>query len=175
MARIKSREKRRARQTKMKRRCESNVSDVGGLFLIGDLFKRSQNKLNLSDDEIQKIAIFARMALNNLLFGKSSDDDWGDVTAAINTGLILSERGFGPEHEGLFIQAQEALSICWKRGKRTGIWRFDGKGAEVMRNAIDIHEIQIEHTTVGDIRKAYQEVLSRIDEGNVFEIERVAA
>lgn len=172
--RIKSRDKRKARLQKYRAR-ESNVSNVGGLFIFGNLYKRAEENHNLNDEQISQISICTRLALQQMLFGDSTGNDWGQIAGAINTALMLSEQGYGSEHEHLFIRAQEALTKSYERGMRTNAWRFDGEGIEDIKNAIEIHETQCDHVTIGDIREALDEVARRIDAGHTYQIERVGA
>ena len=91
MARIKSRDKRKARQQKMKRRCDSNVSNVGGLFMLDASYQRDTEK-PLSDEQIQTIALLARMAFDRILKAQDANsDDYANIAAAINTGAMLCE------------------------------------------------------------------------------------
>ena len=176
MARIRSRDKRKARQQKQRSRtCESNVSNVGGLFVIGEAIKRSRMKFGLTLEQIVDIKFSTRLALQTMINGNSTDNDWGMIAGAINLALILSEQGYGVEHEDLFIRAQEALVRSHIRGKRTGIWRFDGAGLQDIRDAIELHEAQCDIVSIGDIEAGLNEVKNRLEQGIVFEVQGVAA
>lgn len=176
MARIKSRDKRKARLQKHRaRQCESNVSNVGGLFVIGAAYKRGSAKQKLSDEQVTDIKLATRLSLQNMIAGASSENDWGMITGSINTALILAENGYGVEHEDVFIRAQEALVRSHIRGKNTNVWRFDGPGLQDVRDAIDLHEQQCDLVTEEALTEALTEVKRRMNEGLVFEIERVAA
>jgi len=176
MARFGSRQKRKARKEKVWRReCDSNVSNVGGLFLLDTSFKRDSEKL-LDDDTLQKIAIQARIGLDRILQAPDANvDDYALVAVAVNTGFVLTEMNIGAENSELFLNAQVAITKLYERGTRTGIWRFDGLSAEVVRNATDIYEAQSENVYIDEIRKAYQTVIDRVENGNIYQIERISA
>lgn len=176
MARFGSRQKRSARKAKVwRRQCESNVSNTGGLFLLDTNFKRDSEK-PIDDESLQKIALLARTALDRILYAPDANvDDYATVAAAINTGYVLTEMGIGAENRELFIAGQEAITKLYERGTRTGIWRFDGASAETVRNATEIYEVQSENVYLDEIRKAYQTVIDRVKNGNIYQIERVTA
>lgn len=176
MARFGSRQKRSARKAKVWRReCDSNVSNVGGLFLLDTNFKRDSER-PVDEESLQKIAIYARIGLDRILQAPDANiDDYALIAVAVNTGLVLTEMNIGAENSELFIAAQEAITKLYERGTRTGIWRFDGASAEIVRNATDIYEAQSENVFVDEIRKAYQTVIDRVESGNVYQIERVTA
>lgn len=176
MARIRSRDKRKARQQKQRSRtCESNVSNVGGLFIIGAAFERGRKKAGLTAEQIVDIKLSTRLALQTMISGDSTDNDWGMITGAINLALVLAEQGYGIEHESVFIRAQEALVRSHVRGTRTGKWRFDGEGLQDIRDAIDLHEQQCDIVSGEDIEIGLNEVNRRLNSGIVFEVQGVAA
>lgn len=173
-----SRDKQKARQHKIKlrnRRCESNVSNVGGLFIIGSAYKRGEMHTQLADTQIQDIKLATRLALQTMITGQSTANDWGMVAGSINTALILAEEGYGAEHVDIFVRAQEALARSYERGVRTNAWRFDGFGLQDILTAVDLHEQQCDLVTIGDIKFALEEVERRMKSGLTFQIERVAA
>jgi hypothetical protein len=176
MSKLNSRDLKKQREHKNRLRLLANErQQKAEQAALEALAAEVERKMSLTDDQIYLLSYFARSALQNMLFSTSTSDDWAAVAIAINTGMVLSEMGIGPEHESLFIQAQEVLSATWERGTRLGAWRFDGKGSEIIRNAIEIHELQFEAAQVGEIREAYTEVKRREEIGNVYEIEPIAA
>eukprot|EP01030_Chromulinospumella_sphaerica_P006780 gene6780-6632_t len=68
----------------------------------------------------------------------------------------------GAENSELFIAAQVAITKLHERGTRTGIWRFDGPSAEIVRNATEIYETQSENAFIDELRKAYKTVIERL-------------
>ena len=171
---MRSRDKRKARQHKDKtRRCETNVSNVGGLFIFGDMFKRAEDNLTLDVSQTQKIKLAAYFALDQMIQGQSTSNDWGMIAGSINTAMILAEQGYGEEHIDIFIRAQEALTRSYERGMRTNAWRFDGAGLQDIKTALQLHDQQCDIVTRKDITNALNEVSKRIDDGNTYQIEGV--
>lgn len=175
---IKARDKRKMRQQKNKlrnRQCESNVSSVGGLFAISSAYKRGEQQMPLAHAQVQDIKLATRLALNTMISGPSTGDDWGMVAGAMNTALMLAEQGYGVEHTDIFVRAQEAIARSYERGTRTNTWRFDGPGLQEVLTAVELHEQQCDFVTLGDIKYALAEVERRINSGLTYQIERAAA
>lgn len=173
-----SKAKRDARQTKYQMRnrpYESNVSSVGGLFVIGSAYKRNEQHIPLDAHQVSDIKLATRLALTQMINGASTADDWGMVAGAMNTALILAEQGYGVEHTDIFVRAQEAIARSYERGTRTGAWRFDGAGLQDVLTAVELHEQQCDLVTRGDIKAALEEVERRVKSGLTYQIERVAA
>lgn len=165
--------KRDARQAKCKMRhraYESNVSNVGGLFAINSAYVRGGEQQPLMPEQAQDIKLAARLAYDNMLRGQSTSHDWGMVTSAIDTALMLAEQDYGKEHEDVFIRAQEALIHCYQRGTNKGIWRFDGAGMQDVGTALDLYEQQCDLVSQGDIKKALAEVERRVLTGNTYQV-----
>lgn len=168
-----SKQKRDARQHKARHRghaYETNVSNVGGLFVIGSAYARGGDQQPLMQEQAQDIKLAARLAYDNMLRGQSTADDWGMIAGSINTALILAEQGYGIEHEDVFIRAQEALTHCYVRGINKGIWRFDGVGMQDVSTALELHEQQCDLVSQGDIKKALAEVERRVMTGNTYQV-----
>lgn len=173
-----SKAKRDARQAKCQMRSrhyESNVSSVGGLFAIGSAYQRGEQQIPLAQAQVQDIKLATRLALNTMISGSSTGDDWGMVAGAMNTALMLAEQGYGIEHTDIFVRAQEAIARSYERGTRTSTWRFDGPGLQDVLTAVELHEQQCDLVTLGDIKHALNEVERRINSGLTYQIERVVA
>lgn len=175
MTRMRSRDKRKARQSKMKRRCETNVSNVGGLFMLDASYQRDSER-ELTDEEIINISLLARMAFDRILSAPDANvDDFASLAAAINTGYVLCEIEELQDHWSIFVDGQDALAKLWERGHRTNIWRLDGKGVESIRNGLFIYEQISKVARAGELKHAYETVINRVIDGNVVMIERVPA
>lgn len=166
--------KRDARQAKCKMRhraYETNVNYAGGLFVFDSAYARGEQKTQLRPDQVTEIALAAWICYANIASGQiSTADDWGMVASSINTALMLSEMGYGREHEAIFVRAQEGLTRAWKFGKRTGQWRFDGPAINDIRDALELHDQQIEIATKADFKNALLEVHRRIASGNTYQV-----
>jgi hypothetical protein len=177
--------KRDARQAKCKMRdrpYESNVSNVGGLFAIGEAYARGDSKQELHPEAVTDIKLNSWIAYTNMVTGtESNGDDWANVAGTLNTALMLAEDGYGIEHQEQFNRALEGICRAWLRSQKalqdTGkeIWRFDGPAINDIRDALELHDQQCAIATKGDIRRALAEVKNRINAGQVYQANRVAA
>lgn len=168
-----SQQKRAARQHKHQAR---DVSNVGGLFLIGAAYARGENAASLDSEARTDISIAAWHAFANIATGATSSiDDWAMIASTINIALILSEQGYGIEHEDVFNRALESLTHTYVRGKSKDIWRFSGDALNHVRTALDLHDQQCALVSKGDIKRAMNTVQERIEAGHVFELAEPAA
>jgi hypothetical protein len=176
--------KRDARQAKCKMRdrsCESNVSNVGGLFTISDAYARGDSKQEMGREQVTDIGLTAWIAYTNMTTSAKPDgDDWAIIASSLNTALMLAEDGYGIEHQEQFNRALEGICRAWLRNQKslqdTGLekWRFDGPAINDIRDALELHDQQCALVTKGDIRRALIAVRDRINAGQVYQIEAAA-
>jgi hypothetical protein len=100
---------------------------------------------------------------------------WTPLCEAINIAMLLAEDDIGLHYLQLFIDAQEAIFRAWMRGERTGSYRLDGPGIAKITEALEVHDAQLEVALRGDLAKAERTMLQRLDEGNHYMAEPVAA
>jgi hypothetical protein len=119
---IRSKQKRDARQSKSKMRdrgCETNVSNVGGLFTISDAYARGEEKQAMGSEQITDVSLCGWLAFNNMTTGiNPSADDWALVAGNLNTALMLAEDGYGIEHQEQFNRALEGICRAWLRNQK---------------------------------------------------------
>lgn len=164
----------RAKHHTQRRNWHSNPT--GGLWVLQQQYARNVQASPLSDEELFKTRMYGRQAFEALLSNAApTADDWANVTNSVNTALLLAEDGYGVEHQDVFIRGQEALVRAYIRNQNSGKWRLDGEGIQSVRDALYLHDQQCELVSNGDYNKALQAVKARTEEGNVFEIEAVAA
>jgi hypothetical protein len=156
MSKLKNRNKRKLRKQKQQSRM-AHVSSTGGLFVIETILRQAATQQSLNVDAQTEINLHARIALNTLLSGEPTQDDWIDVNAAMHVARTLAKNGIGSEYEDLFNRALAALNTCQECAKRNGFWRFRGPDIETMRDAMFIHELQVNRVTAEQIKQAYDE------------------
>ncbi|BBB65879.1 hypothetical protein UNDYM_1626 [Undibacterium sp. YM2] len=155
-----------------------NVKPAGTyLFLNPALNTQSVNtNVELDVSQQQDIRMHAWQSYAAIASGSiSTIDNWAMVTTSMNIALLLAEYGYGVEHQDVFVRAQEALTRCYIRGTTKHVWRFDGAGVNDVRDALELHDQQCALVTHSDIAKALREIAQRVAEGNVFEVEAIAA
>lgn len=100
---------------------------------------------------------------------------WSPLCEAINIALLLCEDGIGAEYQGLFIEAQEAIFRASARGYRLGTFRLDGPAISTISQALEVADAQLEVALRGDLARAERTMIERINEGNFFRAEPLAA
>jgi len=109
-----------------------------------------------------------RTALVAMRAGNGDLDDFSMVISALNTGLILAERGFGEEHLPTFMAALDAIAEAYAHYQATGKWEWSDEANEAINDGIDIHAAQLEHTLQADVMSAIAEVAKRIEQQQVI-------
>lgn len=176
MARIRSRDKRKARKYKQSTRNGQQFS-AAGLAFTDQLFRRAERQERdqfLSPEQVTNIMVATRLALVNMVNGNSTENDCEMVSSQMNFAVKIAEQGVGIDHISIFERAQEACARAVARGQNTGIWRFDGPGLQDVRIAVDLFAQQCSITKLYEFDIALAKVEEAIDEGNTIYVERVA-
>lgn len=100
---------------------------------------------------------------------------WTMLGETLNIGMLLAEDGLGLEYLQVFVDAQEALFRGWLRGERTGSFRLDGPGIAVITEALEIHDVQLDVACWADVTRAERTMVDRINAGELFAADPVAA
>lgn len=118
----------------------------------------------------QQEELFAeyRTALVAMLAGGGDLNDWSMVISALNVGLVLCERGFGPEYLETFMTALDSMAAAHAHYLATGKWEWSEEANAAINDCIDVHAAQLEATIQADVLSAYAEVKKRIDASQVI-------
>lgn len=177
MARMKSRDKRKARKHKQSTRNGQQLS-AGGLTFIDHMFRKAESIERddfLSAEQVTNIMVATRLALVAMVNGNSTENDCAMVAGQMDFAVKIAEQGVGIDHISIFERAQEACARAVVRGQSTGRWRFDGPGLQDVRIAVDLFEQLCSITKLNEFDIALAKVEEAIDEGNTIFVERVAA
>jgi hypothetical protein len=127
----------------------------------------------LSETEQKDIRTAYWLHFGALTQGEANETAWMFVVTALNIGVMLCERGIGPELLPELIRAQEGAFRAHLRAKNGASYRLDGDGIVAIRAALLSHELQLEHATHADMDWADQEMRRRMMAGDTFSGERV--
>jgi thiaminase len=110
-------------------------------------------------------------AFTAMVLGTGDDKDWAKVVAALNTALILCERGIGFEHMDDVTEAQEEIygaKLYYDTHGRQWLWT--DKARDAINTALDVHAAQLEHPDVkeADLLSAIAEVHNRVAKQQVY-------
>jgi hypothetical protein len=117
-------------------------------------------------DQFLMIQIKNREALEQVRTGRATKDDVDRLIAMANMSESLAIHGKGNDWLKEINESQHHLHALAERGVRLGM-RFVMKAAEweALKLITDLHEVQLENSTVYDIEKAYDYVEKTIREG----------
>ena len=177
MARIRSRDKRKARKQKQSSRNGQQFS-AAGLAFTDRIFRHAERIERddfLSAEQVTNIMVATRLALTAMVNGDSTENDCAMVSSQMDFAVKIAEQGVGIDHISIFERAQEACARAVVRGQTTGRWRFDGPGLQDVRFAVDIFEQLCSITKLNEFDIALDKVEQAIDEGNTIYVERVIA
>lgn len=131
--------------------------------------------LPVDDEHRTEAGLRYWLAFVQLKYGAATRPAWEVVCQALNIAMILAEDDIGAGYLGELIAAQEFAFVAYKRGERTGSYRLDGPGIQVVARALEIHDAQLAVALWGDITIAEKKMTDSIAEGNVFEAVPLAA
>ncbi len=117
-------------------------------------------------DQFLMIQIKNREALEQVRIGRANKDDIDRLIAMANMSESLAIHGKGSDWLKEINESQHHLHALAERGVRLGM-RFVMKAAEweALKLITDLHEVQLENSTVYDIEKAYDYVEKTIRAG----------
>jgi hypothetical protein len=132
---------------------------------------RREDRRPLIEEDATNLSLAYHLAMETMVKGQSSEQDWSVVVCSLNIGLILCERGIGVEYESMFVAALDGAFRARLRGNRTGAWRFDGDALTAIQQALAVHDEQVKLATKEEMRATLIEVHRRITEGHTYQAE----
>lgn len=118
-----------------------------------------------------ELKMFNWKAFENMKMGHGSDNALELVVSALNIALALCEMGFGEEWIPTINLALSWAFRAKVRGDRTGKWGFDGPAIKAITDALEVHDLQMEHASKAELLAAIDIVRERVAEGNVYRAE----
>jgi hypothetical protein len=144
----------------------ANDALVAGAMRSSALRARFADQIN--DEQQEELANEYASAMARMRLNTGDMDDWSAVIQALNTGLVLAERGFGAEYLPTFMQALDALAAARIVYLETGKWSWTDADNTAINDGIDVHAAQLEVAMQADVLSAIAEVAKRIEEHQVI-------
>ncbi|GGI16394.1 hypothetical protein [Oxalicibacterium faecigallinarum] len=157
-----------ASKKRTKRYTPRRAHTTGNANRIFQLLGRVEDQKLLDPMDMTDLGIAYWAAFHQMLHGQAREEDWTMVTVALNTALILCEQGFGADWVDTINVALEGAWRSKLRADGLGVWRYDGNAICAIREALEMHDLQVEHANKGEIRAAFDEVRRRAVAGHVF-------
>lgn len=159
-----------AKHKRNKRYTPRLASSTGNANRIFQLLAAVEDREPLDPHAMTDLGIAYWVAYHMMLNAeKPTEEHWTMITVTLNAALILCERGFEKDGEPYIVKAMDGAMRAKMRAKGLGVWRYDGNAIAAIREALEIHDEQVEAVTKGDIRAAFIEVKRRINEGNAYQ------
>lgn len=100
-------------------------------------------------------------AFEKLRLGKGALEDWRIVTGALNLAVVLDELHYQSDYRPSLDEALLAHGRCGARHWKGQNFGYSGLDLQLVRLALEVHDEQLELTTVGELEAAVKEVLAR--------------
>ncbi len=111
----------------------------------------------LTRDEVLSTQTANHAALAALTQGAGTLEDWKVVTGALNMATVLDEQVYDAEYHEAMQEALQAHGRCGVRLHQCGRFGYSGLDLAAVNLAMEVHDVQLENTTVGEIEKALAE------------------
>jgi len=147
----------------------------GGLLALLRIEARAENASPLRDDQKDDLGRNYWLSFTNLTQGIASYQSWEVCVGSLNMGLVLAEKVFQGQGEEEMVAALDGLFKAKLRGDKTDRYRLDGDGIQSVREALTIHDQQMQLAHRREIVDAIATVKQRVANGNVYSVETTAA
>lgn len=96
-------------------------------------------------------------ALNRTLDGVADEGDWNILAEALGMGVELIKRGICSDKQSVevLVDGYMAVGEIGKRHPETGHYRPQGAEADAIVAGLQRHALQLQFTTVNDLRQAF--------------------
>lgn len=116
-------------------------------------------------------------ALHHLQFGGFGVLDWRHLADALNFAEVLARSPFNlaNDHAEKFLEAQAVLGALAEQHQTRHTWTARAHQLQALRDAVEMHEIQLRYAGSGELVQAEQLVINRIQNalasGSAIEVE----
>jgi hypothetical protein len=126
---------------------------------------------DLSKDQATDLGLAYWIAFKKVTSGQGVEQDLHTLAASVNIAVVLCERGIGAEFLEAIKRGQDAVIEAMERFAKHRKVGMSGPAQGALREALEIHDAQIEQTKVGDMRVAIAVIMARISNGDVVRVE----
>ena len=112
-------------------------------------------------EHLRAIQVKNYRALDEMMMGRGTREHWDLLRGAINMGCVMCDQGIGAEYSGAMVAAKDALLEVGKRLVRLDRIVLKAEELAAFREAMEIHDAQLENIRAIDVERAYFEVRRR--------------
>ncbi len=105
-----------------------------------------------------------KTAIQHLQFGGFTVDDWRHLADAFNFGEVFAQPPFNlcNDHAEKFKAAQLVLEELSEQYRERKTWTARAHQLQAIKDAVEMHEIQLQYAGLGEIVRAEQIIVNRI-------------
>lgn len=103
-------------------------------------------------------------AIQHLQFGGFTVEDWRHLADAFNFGEVFARPPFNlaNDHAEKFTAAQKVLEELIEQHRERRTWTARAHQLQAIKDAVEMHEIQLQYAGLGEIVRAEQIIVNRI-------------
>ena len=118
-----------------------------------------------------KLRLQSYEAFDTIVSGEPTKDHVDTLISCGNMAETLARFGHGQDWLPEIMQAQKCILEMGRRGLKKGSFRFTGDEMQKIRLLLEIHDAQLEVTTVRDMEKALDYIAKQIMAGRATPVE----
>ena len=126
----------------------------------------------LGADASRRLRTVMHTAYDAMLSGKANKVDWQGMTDSLNVALAMSRLYYDGQYADVITKAQQGHAAAGNRYLRGMPFSYNLAEMAAVREAMLIHEIQLDQATVENIENAWKEVKRSLDRGNFITVEK---
>ena len=118
-----------------------------------------------------KLRLQSYEAFDTIVSGEPTKDHVDTLISCGNMAETLARFGSGQDWLPEIMQAQKCILEMGRRGLKKGSFRFTGDEMQKIKLLLEIHDAQLEATTVRDMEKALDYIAKQIMAGRATPVE----
>lgn len=141
----------------MRKKCRRKVYQ-----LVNPIQYALEGAAIVEDNLILELRIKELNAIDSMVKGTGTVDDWLILNEMMNLSEVMSKSGIGKEVFDVCNKAQQELMLAAKRFEKTGKMGLTGQGIQIMRDLYQYHDIQRKSISRAEYEKAIQKTINLI-------------
>jgi len=141
----------------MRKKCRRKVYQ-----LVNPIQYALEGAAIVEDNLILELRIKELNAIDSMVKGTGTVDDWLILNEMMNLSEVMSKSGIGKEVFDVCNKAQQELMLAAKRFEKTGKMGLTGQGIQIMRDLYQYHDLQRKSISRAEYEKAIQKTINLI-------------
>lgn len=141
----------------MRKKCRRKVYQ-----LVNPIQYALEGAAIVEDNLILELRIKELNAIDSMVKGTGTVDDWLILNEMMNLSEVMSKSGIGKEVFDVCNKAQQELILAAKRFEKTGKMGLTGQGIQIMRDLYQYHDLQRKSISRAEYEKAIQKTINLI-------------